>query len=222
MAAKKSVHEKAAEDTQTLRDQVLLEVLTHVPFDGWSKRAMQAAEESSGLGEGAAYRAFPGGLSDMAAHASDYFDREMLTALEDVNLDDMKIRDRVIAGVRARIEACMPYKEAMRRLLGYMALPGNKPLAAKNAWATCNRIWYAAGDNATDFNHYTKRGLLFPVYTTTVLYWLSDESEGSEATWGYLDRRIRDVMKIPGYQAKAKKAFEKLPNPFRVLKRRTI
>ena len=180
---------------------------------------MQAAEESSGLGEGVAYRAFPGGLSDMAVHASDYFDRQMLARLENIDLENMKIRDRVIAGVRARIEACMPHKEAMRRLLGYMALPGNKPQAAKNAWATCNKIWYVAGDNATDFNYYTKRGLLFPVYTTTVLYWMSDDSEGSEATWGYLDRRISDVLKIPGYQARAKKAFDKLPNPFRILRR---
>lgn len=221
MAPKKSVHEKAAEDTQALRDQVLLETLAHVPFDGWSKRAMAAAEESSDLGEGAAYRAFPGGLGDMAAHASDYFDRQMLAKLGGIDLENMKIRDRIIAGVRARIESCMPHKEAMRRLLGYMALPGNKPLAAKNAWATCNKIWYAAGDNATDFNYYTKRGLLFPVYTTTVLYWMSDGSDGAEATWGYLDRRISDVLKIPGYQARAKKAFDKLPNPFRVLKRRS-
>ena len=221
MATKKSVHKKAAEDTLALRDQVLLEALLHVPFDGWSKRAMTAAEESSGLGEGAAYRAFPNGLSDMAAHASDYFDRQMLVRLDDLDLENMKVRERVIAGVRARIEACAPYKEAMRRLLGYMALPGNKPLAVKNAWATCNKIWYAAGDNATDFNYYTKRGLLFPVYTTTLLYWLSDESDESDATWGYLDRRISDVMKIPGYQARAKKALEKLPNPLRMLKCRT-
>ena len=221
MATKKSVHEKAAEDTQALRDQVLLEALAHVPFDGWSKRAMVAAEQSGGLGEGTAYRAFPGGLSDMAAHASDYFDRQMLARLEDLDLENMKVRERVIAGVRARIESCMPHKEAMRRLLGYLALPGNKPQAAKNAWATCNKIWYAAGDNATDFNYYTKRGLLFPVYTTTVMYWLSDDSEGAEATWGYLDRRISDVMKIPGCQARAMKALDKLPNPLRMLKRRT-
>lgn len=221
MATKKSVHEKAAEDTQALRDQVLLEALLHVPFDGWSKRAMVAAEGSNDLDEGASYRAFPGGLSDMAVHASDYFDRQMLARLEDMDIEGMKIRERIIAGVRARIESCMPHKEAMRRLLGYMALPGNKPQAAKNAWATCNKIWYAAGDNATDFNYYTKRGLLFPVYTTTVLYWLSDDSQGAEATWGYLDRRIGDVMKIPGYQARAIKAFEKLPNPLQMLKRRS-
>ncbi len=155
----------------------------------------------------------------MAAHASDYFDRQMLAALDGLNLLEMKIRDRVTAGVRARIEACAPYKEAHRRLLGFIGLPTNKPLGAKLAWETCNKIWYAAGDDATDFNYYTKRSLLFPVYTTTVLYWHADTSANSEDTWGYLDRRIADVLKIPGYQARIRKTLSTLPNPFRILKR---
>lgn len=212
--------ENSAEDThQALRDQVLLEALKHVPFDGWTQAALDRAEDSACLAAGSAYRAFPDGLSEMAAHASDYFDRQMLATLETLNLSEMKIRDRVTVGVRARIEACSPYKEAHRRLLGYIGLPTNKPLGAKLAWETCNRIWYAAGDDATDFNYYTKRGLLFPVYTTTVLYWHADTSDGAEDTWGYLDRRIADVLKIPGYQARFKKTLGNLPNPFRILKR---
>lgn len=219
MSKTKSVHDKAAEDIQALRDRMLEEALVHVPFDGWSMRALDAAEESAALGAGAAYRAFPGGLGDMAAHASDYFDRLMLARLDGMDLAALKVRARIATGVRVRLEACAPYKEACRRLLGYLALPGNKPLAARLAWETCNLIWYAAGDDATDFNYYTKRGLLFPVYTTTVLYWLGDESEGAADTWGYLDRRIGDVMKIPGYQARFKKSLGNLPNPFRILKR---
>ncbi len=220
-ARNKSVHDQAREDTLALRDAMIEAVFVHAPFDGWTPKALAAAERSviDTLGESAGYRAFPGGLSDMAAHASDYLDRQMLAVLEGQDLASMKIRERVTAGVRARIEVCQPHKEAVRRLLGYLALPGKKPLAARLAWATCNRIWYAAGDDATDFNYYTKRGLLFPVYTTTSLYWLGDESADNEDTWGYLDRRISDVMKIPGYQARAMKALEKLPNPFRILKR---
>ncbi len=219
--SKQSNFETLQQEVQDLRDQVLIATLPHVPFDGWTERAMAAGEKSADLGEGTAYRAFPGGLSDMAAHASDYFDRLMLARLGELDMASMKVRGKVTAGVRARIEACMPYKEAHRCLLGYLALPTRKAMTARMAWATCNKIWYAAGDDATDFNYYTKRGLLFPVYTTTVLYWHSDKSEGSSDTWGYLDRRISDVMKIPGYQARAKKALGNLPNPFRILKRAT-
>ena len=219
--SEQSNFETLEDDVQEMRDQILIATLPHVPFDGWTERAMTAGEASTGLGEGAAYRAFPVGLSDMAAHASDYFDRLMLSRLGELDLASMKVREKVAAGVRARIEACMPYKEAHLTLLGYLALPTRKVMTAKMAWATCSKIWYAAGDDATDFNYYTKRGLLFPVYTTTVLYWHSDRSEGLSDTWGYLDRRIADVMKIPGYQAQLKKTLGNLPNPFRILKRAT-
>ena len=221
-SANDGVHARAAKDALALRDAMLLAMLAHVPFDGWSMRALAAAEESADLGPSAAYRAFPGGLADAAAHASDYFDRQMLTTLAGVDLASLKVREKVAAGVRARIEAMAAHKEACRRLFGYIALPTNKALSWRLAWATCNKIWYAAGDDATDFNYYTKRGLLFPVYTTTALYSLADDSTGSEDTWGYLDRRIADVMKIPGYQARAKKALGNLPNPLRILRRRVI
>ncbi len=214
-----SIHDKARADSVKLRDAVLEAALPHVPFDGWTERALLAGEADSGLGEGAAYRAFPGGMADMAAHASDYFDRRMLETLDTLDLSAMKIRERVAAGVRARIDACAPYKEAHRRLLAYLALPTHKMMASRLAWETCNRIWYAAGDEATDFNYYTKRGLLFPVYTTTVLYWHADTSDDFADTWGFLDRRIGDVMKIPGYQAKLKNSLGRLPNPFRMLRR---
>ena len=42
------------------------------------------------------------------------------------------------------------------------------------------------------------------VYSSTLLYWLNDRSPGSEATWGFLDRRIDDVMKIEKLKARVK------------------
>src|SRR5712671_1257964 len=65
-------------------------------------------------------------------------------------------------------------------------------------------MWYAAGDTSTDFNFYTKRATLAGVYSSTLLYWLADRSPGSEATWGFLDRRIDDVMKIEKLKAQVK------------------
>ena len=62
-------------------------------------------------------------------------------------------------------------------------------------------------------------GLLAPVYSSTILYWLSDTSDGFEDTWGYLDRRLSDVLKIPMYKAKAQQALGRLPSPLGLLKR---
>ena len=56
---KQSVHEKTRDEHLELRDKLLEATLPHVAFDGWTPRALEAGEEASGLGEGAAYRAFP-------------------------------------------------------------------------------------------------------------------------------------------------------------------
>lgn len=197
------------------RDKILEAALNHVMFDGWTMKALKHGAEDAGLSPSMAERAFPGGLREAVNHYGDWADRRMLARLEDMDLENMRIRDRVAAGVRVRLEDLTPYREASRRLVAYLALPGHQVLAAKMTWRTCDHIWYMAGDRATDFNHYTKRGLLAPVYTTTVLYWLNDTSDGFEETWGYLDRRISDVLKIPKYQAKAKKVLSKLPSPLR-------
>ena len=204
---------------QALRDRLIEAALDHVPFDGWSAKALNAGAKDQGLAETDVLRAFPGGLADAADHFADWTDRRMLAELAKLDLDAMKVRDRVAAGVRLRLELNAAHREAMRRLLSFLALPPNAPLAARMTWRTCDHIWRAAGDRAADFNHYTKRGLLAPVYTSTILYWLSDTSDGFEDTWAFLDRRISDVLKIPGYKAKAQKALGRLPSPLGLLKR---
>ncbi|MCH9753995.1 MAG: hypothetical protein K0T99_03755, partial [Alphaproteobacteria bacterium] len=47
---------------------------------------------------------------------------------------------------------------------------------------------------STDFNYYTKRGLLFAVYKSTFLHYINTDSE--EDSWIFLEKRIENVMKI--------------------------
>ena len=75
-------------------------------------------------------------------------------------------------------------------------------------------MWRIAGDTSTDFNFYTKRGLLAGVYGSTVLYWLSDVSEDQKDTWAFLERRIADVMTIPKIQSAIKKGVSRMPLPW--------
>jgi len=190
-----------AVDLTVVRDQVLVATLAHVAFDGWSIKAIEAGavDSGKGLGWGAemALRAFPEGISDLVGHMSDWTDRRMLCELAKLDLESMRIRDRISTSVRLRLQILAPYREGIRWLLSYLALPQNTLQAARLAWAVSDTIWYAAGDQSSDYNYYTKRGLLAAVYSTTVLCWASDESDGFADTWLFLDRRIADIMKIP-------------------------
>lgn len=217
--AKRMTADDARARHRDLRDRLIAAALDNVAFDGWSRKALEQGALDLGMGRADVLRAFPGGLADAADHFADWSDRRMLAEMAKVDLDALKVRERVALGVRLRLELNAPYREAMRRLLSFLALPQNAPLALRMTWRTCDHIWYAAGDRAADFNHYTKRGLLAPVYTSTILYWLSDSSEGFADTWGYLDRRLADVLKIPMYKAKAQQALGHLPSPLGLLKR---
>ena len=207
------------DDQQAIRDRILVAVLAHVAFDGWTRRTLKAGVKDAGMSPDMALRAFAGGIPDLVDHWADWADRRMLDDLAAQDLAAMRIRDRITAAVKARLQVMDPHPEAARRLFAYLALPPNAPLAARLTWRTADVMWYAAGDDASDFNYYTKRGLLAPVYTTTALCWLADTSDGHADTWAYLDRRIADVMKVPAIMSRIKAALSSLPRPSRIFRR---
>lgn len=198
---------------------LLTALLIHVPFDGWTSKALALAAKDCGYDAGLVARAFPDG----AVEALDFWvaetDTAMLHALESRDLMAMKVRDRVKTAVLTRLELVAPYRESVRRALTLEALPQHAPRALKQLYRTVDAIWYAAGDTATDFNFYTKRMLLAGVYAATIMHWLDDKSEGFASTAAFLDRRLSDVMRIQQAKGKLGKIFERLPNPLRGLRR---
>ena len=171
------------------RDALLLRLLEQVPFDGWSKAALAAADPA-GL---EARRLFPGGLTDAISHFADWADRSMEAAQDGVELGAFRIRDVIALLVRSRLETLGPHKEAVRREAGWLALHGPE-LGPRLLWRSADRMWRLAGDTSSDFNHYSKRALLAGVIASTTLCWLGDGTADSAATWAFLDRRIDDVM----------------------------
>lgn len=206
-------------------EKIMLAAVRHAMFDGWTQKILALGACDAGFEDDAATVAFPGGVNELIESFSRWADDEMLARLEAHDLASLKVRERVALAVRTRLEVLAPHREAVRRLNTHFTLPGHAVMGAKLVGETVNAIWYAAGDTATDFAYYTKRGLLAAVYGATVLYWLADESEGRTETWAFLDRRLGDVMGIPKVRAQVGKALSRLPNPVRfarLLRRRMI
>ena len=197
-----------------IKDAIVLAASPHVAFDGWGMDALVRGAVDAGFDEATAKRMFPQGAVDAICHFANLSDREMLKKMNGADIESMRIRDRIIFGVRARLEFLVPHREAVRAGLGVLASPVHGGAMAKITHNTVDAIWNAAGDKSNDFNWYTKRGLLGAVYGATVLYWLADESDGFSATWDFLSRRIDDALKIPPMKAKLVKAIENLPKRF--------
>lgn len=208
---------RSREFTKT-RDRILDAALRHVPFDGWTDKALLLGAKDAGYAPSMVLDVFPGGVPDALDYAARRADREMLEALEAMDLASLRVRDRIAAAIRARLELSAPHREAIQRALAVLALPQNLPLAARSLWRTVDAIWYAAGDAATDFNFYTKRGLLAGVYSATLVYWLNDHSPESADSWSFLDRRLDEVLSVPRTLGALRKRFEALPSPFRLFR----
>lgn len=181
------------------RDILLDAALNHVPFDGWSETTFQAAVRDAEVDAALAKAVFPRGAVDLALAYHGRGDQAMLARLKSEDLSDMRFRDKVAAAVRFRLEESD--RETVRRGVTLFALPHLAPDGAKAIWGTCDLIWDALGDTSDDFNWYTKRATLSGVYSSTVLFWLGDDSEGQARSWDFLDRRIEDVMQIEKLKA---------------------
>ncbi|HYH20541.1 MAG TPA: COQ9 family protein [Azospirillum sp.] len=200
------------------RDEILLATLPNVVFDGWSDLALRDGARMAGHDTVIAHRAFPGGVPELVEHFGAWTDRRMLEEMEKHPLAEMRTGERIRLAVRTHFEVLETHREAKRRLLAYLAMPQNVALGLRMLYRTVDAMWFAAGDTATDFNHYTKRAMLAAVLSATTFYWLDDQSEGREDTWAFLDRRLADVMNVGKATARLGgigRLLGYLPNPVR-------
>lgn len=169
---------------------------SNAAFDGWGEAARDAAADTLGVDRDVALLAFPGGAVEMIAAWFAHIDAAMLTKLPPEKLATMKIREKISALVEARLDLVAADREALRRALAILAMPQNLVRATKLGWHAADVMWRAAGDTATDYNHYTKRTILAGVYAATVTVFLDDESEGFADTRAFLSRRIDGIMRF--------------------------
>ncbi len=195
---------------QEQRDRLLEATLVHVPFDGWSRRSLHAGAADAGMDRGLARRLFPRGGDDLLIHLEDWGDRQMLARIDRVELANLRMNQRISRLVRVRLEVLTPHREALRRAVSARWLPSNAVAATGSLWRTVDLIWEIAGDRPTDASYYTKRALLAAVWTSTFLFWLEDRSEGLEATWGFLERRLDNVMAFGKARSQLEDALARL------------
>ncbi len=204
-------------DVAAAREAMLPALLRHVPFDGWSARALEAAARTAGVDKATLRRAYPRGVVDAVEQFSAWADAEMLVALADAPAG-LGVRQRVAYAVRARLSALAPHREAVRRLTTWTALPGHQGTAVRLVARTVDAIWRGIGDRSVDFGWYTKRASLAAIYGATVLYWLEDRSEGAIDTWDFLDRRLAGLGRLPALRGRAESLARRVPNPLRAVR----
>ena len=202
---------KKKSDDAGQKDAVLAAALKHAVFDGFTDKSLAQAGVEAGADKETLERLFPNGPLSLVEAFSEAADAAMAQSLAAMDLKAMKIRSRIAAAVMARIEAVRPHKEAARRAAAFLTLPPHAALGAKLVYRTVDAMWRAAGDTATDFNFYTKRGILAGVYSATLMRWFTDQSPDEGDTAAFLAARIENVMQFEKLKAQAQQAFDRLP-----------
>jgi ubiquinone biosynthesis protein COQ9 len=199
------------QDDATLKAMVLEAALPHATFDGFTDKVLEDAGKEAGLDKAGVARLFPEGPLALVEYYSHSVDAEMETRLAAMDLPAMKIRVRISEAVKTRLAILRRHKEAARRAAALLSLPMHAGLAAKLMYRTVDAMWRAAGDVSTDFNFYTKRGILAGVYGSTLVRWFADASPDEALTHEFLAARIENVMQFEKFKAKAKDALAGFP-----------
>lgn len=194
---------------------IMLETLKHIPFDGWNMGSVNVACKALGIAPEYGSVLFPNGIREFITYFIKFIEEEMINKLEHVNLNEMKIRERIFLLVKARLDAYFPYKVAVSSLVTHFAYPANLPSGLRALWDAASQVWYIAGDKSLDYNYYTKRLILTAVYSSTLFYWLQDESKDQQETCEFLRKRIDNVLSVGSVIGRFKKSCEKVENvPF--------
>ena len=200
-----------AKSDAVLKEAVLKAALKDAPFDGFTDGLLAKAGKTVGVDKAAVARLFPDGPLSLIEYYSTSLDEVMGDKLAQVDLPKLKVRQRIKVAVLTRLALLAPHKEAARRAAALMTLPMHAGRAAKMMYRTVDAMWRAAGDTSTDFNFYTKRGILAGVYGSTLARWFADTGEDETATEAFLDARIENVMQFEKFKAKARETLSHFP-----------
>ena len=212
-------------DDYQLRMDLIRAMLTHVPFDGWTWEAMEqgAVDINFEKTKTPSFRIkifkdlFKNGPIDFIDIFSDIIDLEVKENYDLIELKPERVPEKIKKIIMLRLNLCQKYKESVRSSVSITAIPVNARASLKILYRTCNSIWRIAGDKSTDFSFYTRRISLAAVYTSTLLFWLNDNSNNNFETEIFLERRLKDINKISSLK-KPLSDLKKFTNNFNALK----
>lgn len=182
--------------TTDIRDAILNQALPNIPFDGWKMDTIIQAAHDLSYDDLALKAAFPDGMIDVLDAFADKADRDMLSALNDLDTAPLRTRDKIRTALITRWECLRPHKEATKTSFKFWLNPLRKPRLAKIIWRTADRIWDWAGDTSTDYNRYSKRTLLSGIIGPGMLIWINDDDDEMQKTISFVDARIENIMQF--------------------------
>lgn len=184
-----------AATAQAEKDIIFHEALHAASMHGWSSDIFKMAAERANIDKAYAELIFIGGVDEILDMYFIHIDKLMMDEVLTHDIASMRVGERIKLALKSRIKVMEPYKKLTSKTVSHLLLPWNVPTALRLGWRTMDTIWYDVGnDQSTDFNYYTKRGILYTVYISVIKYWLADHSNHNYETMEFIDRQIDRVL----------------------------
>lgn len=203
---------KTVDISHTTRRAILDAALPIAAFEGWTGKTLREAVAACDLPVGSEDLYFPDGPLELISFWASECDAGVVTHMAGLDQSQMRIREKVTAGVIARLEIIGTHEAAAKRAMSRLLLPDAIGQGPKQIWAAADTIWRAIGDSSTDYNYYTKRTTLSGVISSSMLAWLSDSSADKAEARAFVNARIENVMQFEKAKFALKKRTEGLPN----------
>lgn len=187
-------------DHQKKREVFFQELIKLLELNIWSDDLIKRVESNCSFKTGYHKILFPLGNDEIITKFESWQDNIMMAELLKINKPE-KIREKISTALQTRIIKIIP-KKSLLHCMGFFARPEAFLSAQEASYKTCDIIWKYAGDKSTDFNHYTKRILLFGVYSSAKAYYLADNSKNYINTQNFIKNALDNIVNIASLKNK--------------------
>lgn len=181
-------------------DKILTIIIKHVAELGWHDETLNLVNSDIAKTINKADQTVFTTIKEVVVEYLKRNDDLMLKNLEKIDISKLKIRQRIRKAIITRF-AQNP-KIVINHTAKFLAHPANYDVAVTSLAKTCDKIWYWAGDESTDFNYYTKRILLGAVYTASLAYYLNKEDISIDDLSIFVENRIDNVLQLGNVKKK--------------------
>ena len=184
----------------TCRIKLFKEFARLLETGSWSDELIYKAEANCGFTTGYHHIIFADGKTQMLQEFESWQDEMLLHKLKKIE-KPKKIREQIALALEIRIMEVVSKIVALNNSAFFM-IPTNILAGSESACHTCDLIWKYAGDKSTDFNYYTKRGLLLPVYLSARAFYFADDSKNHQATREFIKNALDNIINIASFKNK--------------------
>ena len=204
-----------------LRFKIMNESKKDISFNGWNEDLINLIAKKNNYKKAELKILFPNGYRSILEFYLDNLNKELTKSCKKIDLLRLKTHERIREIILTKILTNQKDKNLIKKTYMTLLMPSNYKLSINSLYKSVDQIWYIAGDNSTDFNFYTKRGLLAGIYISTILFWINGDKNIDEVE-SFLNNQLSKVSKIPKFKRKLKSLSILTPDILNFLRRFSI